>query len=816
VTYTRLIKNLADDTIIRALSKTVQKIANDVGVTDKLENADKQIIVDGVTIVVAPHIHYYKKDTGKEVDIYLHTDGLTLKADNDIKDVLTISDVAVSSISQIPSKAVTYSDRVGEYSFARVPYDFAKLGDTGKSLLRLYGERYDYFPSGYEVLPAFEKQESSYTVLHHVLNLKPRKEYNLALTLKTTDGASASGATVTLTGIKDKEGGSKTYTVSNSSLTISGVLQGLQNLIVSKDGYVPVVKTINIGGTTTTISQTVTLRKADKPADYRPFITVDEPQVDYEKQIVIITGSVDDRSDGTISDTLKLSVQVNGLPQSARVSLNSEESTYLVSFTPPAGISEIEIVATNNKGTTRSAMVYVEYYPDYGNLKGTVTGIGDTDAFIASLYDEAGNLYDMSVADEKGEFYFLNVPVGDYTLSGTCFDVAGNIYYTDSVSVTVKPGTIVTADQLSVDKQTTTVDGAPVIEFILDGLKTEGDDVIVNASDTSITIKASVNNFDLDNDVSSRFALFVNDMLKEVEKSNFVSSDGNASSHNYTFTYTLDVSDLYEGTNTIYIVAVNKNYEYDFSDDLYIIKEEQTSDKKTVSLEFVRNSNTVDDDYFYLDLYDNYGIPVMHKLSEYNGTHNYLEMKLKAGTYGVDIYCQNNNYLEIMGVMEVKADGSVYLRGQKLTDSDSDGYLEVNVQPVEITSSIPPFIEPLDTYVTVEEGETETATVLVLDFDDNAKLTVQSQNASIAVVNATTDDEFQYELNVTGKSEGETSIILTATDDAGNTVNSTIYVEVLASSSSSGDSSATQDNSTVDYPPNPDSGEIESPPNPGQ
>jgi hypothetical protein len=834
VSFMRLVKSLADDKIIRALAKTIGEVANEAGISKDNLEVDKQMIADGVQIVLVPHITYYVDN--ETVDVYLHTNGLGLKAEKGINEVLSISDIAVEPIAQIDSRIVTYSDRVGEFSFPRVPYDFSKLEGTDLSLLRLRASRFDYYPSNYQVIPAFSPQEGQYTVVHQILSMEKKEVHTLTLNLSVDGNSTAealAGVTITVTGVKDAYGGRVTYKIDqNGNLEkVSGgegaariiarrlprggkvytfeLLEGKQKIIVKKEGYQPYTKTINVDKN---LSINVDLKPAPTQADFAPVVSINVADVDYARRKVIVSGKVFDRENGGISDTLEMYVIVNGKPVSARVEIDKAEGTFFVSFEPPEGENEIEIVAVNDKGETHNTR-FISYYPNVGNIEGNVIGCDGGD-FVAQLLNKEGEVIEVTTPEQKtGNFYFFNVPVGEYMVGGLCYDASGRSYKAEVVKIELDPGEKEEVT-LQVNENATYVEGPPVVEItqIPQGVEIDEDgDWIIKPEYSQDTLKiiAEVDNFDYDDDVSERFAVVLNDQPIEVKPGEFTHLEGD----NYTFEYDLPINKLVPGTNVLYLVAVNKNGEIDFSDDLYIINRKGESEKKSINLEFVNEERyAVEDDYFYVDIYDENNNLITHALSKYQGNNNYVELRLAPGVYEVNIYSQNDEYVELNAKLEVLSDGEVKLDGKTLTDSDSDKYLEISMVEYSQNENLPPTISVLSNRFTLLQDNTVEVAYVNDPNDDDVKVNIESSDENVVEASY---DETTGTVTVKGKSPGTATITITADDGNGGTASATIEVTVTPAESGGSGGGGGEQPRGLEYPPQPGNGSgLVYPPNP--
>jgi hypothetical protein len=185
ISFRRLIRTISVDGIMKALHKTVREVAQEAGIrVDNLRNADKEIVYDGVNIYLIP-ILTYQTNNGDRVTAVFHIEGLTLKA-NSVDELLDIGDVAVAPVAEISSEEVCYtsdiSDRRGVYRF-EVPFTFGVM-NSELSYLRLKAERFDYFPSGYVNVPAFEHEDYQRTVRYVNIPMEPKDVYSLTVDLK--------------------------------------------------------------------------------------------------------------------------------------------------------------------------------------------------------------------------------------------------------------------------------------------------------------------------------------------------------------------------------------------------------------------------------------------------------------------------------------------------------------------------------------------------------------------------------------------------------------------------------------------------------
>ncbi|GAB6077171.1 PEGA domain-containing protein [Desulfurobacterium crinifex] len=800
VTFRRLIRTISEDGIIKALHRNVSEVAEEAGISsNNLRNADKDIVFDGVSVVLVPVLRYTTSNNDRVTAVF-HIEGLTLQADS-ADELLDISDIAVAPVAEVPSEATYYtsdvSDRRGTYRF-EVPFMFGNMNGE-LSFVRLSAERFDYYPSGYVNVPAFEHEDYQRTVRNVDISLRPKVTHSLTIDLRVNgdDSPSATAGTqITVTGVRSANGGQVTYTVGeNGTLTyryipglngqlptIPDILEGRQQVIISKEGYEPYVTTVQMDEDKTI---TVNLTPVRQAGDYQPQISIGSYYVDYDRGVGIITGVVMDRDNETdvVSDTISISTLVNGDNVRSQVQIDEATGEFVIGVPLQSGISSVILVATNDKGATFAEPVYFEYYPNIGSINGRVEGcnLDEGEGFVATLYDENFNPVDSVIPDaETREFRFISVPTGHYTLQGICYSLSGVPYYATPQQIEVEAGhrTDIT---LSVNRTEEAVTGSPRVVWdnptLPPGTEYSPGEITIPEFVTSGTIQlhAILENFDGSNDVERRLAIVVNDTPIPLGTSYLTLED--QENHRYRLDYSLSLDRLAPGTNTVYVVAVNRNGEFDFSDDLYIFREVADDQRKRVDLEFVlSNGESVRDDYVYVNVYRE-GELVAHKVSNDNGTNNYVEMELLPGTYEIEIYTQNGNYLSISGTLEVEEDGSIILNGAGLVDRDGDGYQEVTLSRMEYGLNLPPAVEVQPQSLTIREGEN--ATVEVRAFDpEGDELSYSVEVADQNIVNATVEDN---SIRIQGLAVGQTTVKVTVreVDNGENSANATIYVEVV-------------------------------------
>lgn len=782
ISYKRLMRALADDKIIKALNKTIAEIGAQAGVSIAgVSDTGLKMLKDGITVSLVADIAYIREpdDANESVRAILHTTGLTLKADK-VEDLLTITDAPVSPLSQIAGSMSTYSDRVGEFRFTRVPYDFAKLNDS-QSLMRLGADRFDYFESN-ENIDAFAAAESALTTVQQNIAVKAKNTYSISLNIgtATTTIDDVVGATVVMTGKKSEQGELATYTIGNdgnlTSLgraipglngitpTFDDILEGYQSLFVYKDGYKAVKKSINL---TSNQSMDIVWETVGDPADFKAEIEIDYDgsTVNYETGKAIITGFIVDKEDGSLSSDTLVSFMINNEVSNKAVSVNNE-GEFVVSFDLVKGESFVNIVATNDKGVSLSSKLYYDYNPDFGSLKGSVTGLETDEYSIVSIYNADNEPVGSEVSSASGEYNFVSLATGSYKLTAVAFDLSGNEYTSNTASAKVVGGKIIEVEELKISHTSLALTGSPELAFTISNMDLTG------SSDEAVTLTATVNNFELGDDVDTRFAIVVNDNLQEASKSNFTVTN---TANNYTFNYSLDTKSLQSGQNVVYLVAVNKNGTYDFTADLYITTDSAV-DIATKNIEFITGdqNSAISDDYVYMDIYTYAGDLKGHYLSDYNGTDNFIAVGgLEAGKYVASVYTQNDYYIGFNALVDVNASG-IYTRDGELNDFDQDGQYDISLKPQSDVANVAPVLELPREIISLDTTEGQyTVYEIASDADgDDLTITIGDFNASIA-----TADVNGYDLVITPLAVGKVSIPVTVSDGT-DSVSSDVIVEV--------------------------------------
>ena len=779
ISYKRLMRSIADDKIIKALNKTIAEIATEAGVvTTGVTDTSIKMLKDGISITLVADIKYTRDpdDANESVQAILHTDGLTLKADK-VEDLLTITDTPVSPLSQVSGEMNTFSDRAGEFRFTRVPYDFAKLNDS-QSLMRLGADRFDYFGNNVNI-DAFEAQESQLTTVQQNIDIKAKNAYSVTLDLgnSATTLSDVAGATVVITGSKSNNGDIATHLIGAdgnlSALarvipntdgitpTYDDILEGYQNIIVFKDGFKPFNKTLNI---TSNQTLSVNWETVGDPADFKTVVDIDydSSTVDLDSGKAIITGNAFDKDDEKLSNDAVLTLIVNNEPQTSKVTVDHTTGVFLVSFDLPKGKSDAQIVASNDKGVSSSSKVYYDYNPDFGNLKGLVSGIVTGEFAIVSLFNENNEPITNAVPDENGNYNFISLPVGDYVLSAMAYDIAGNEYPSNTVDATVVGGKLITSEELIISHSVKALSGAPIVEFTIDDATVTDD----------VRLIATVDNFEFGDDVSQRFTLVLNDTNIEVEKSNFTAA---YETNSYTFSYNLPFTELQGGQNTAYIVASNKNSKYDFSSDLYITTEDTDTSVSVKDVEFInkRTNTVISDDYLYLDLYNYSGELKAHYVSDFNGTSNYVVTgSLDAGKYYANIFSDNENYVGFSTLVDVNSSG-MYVRGVELPDVDTNGMYEIALNPQSDNSNIAPELNLPAHPINLINGDEFVLYDVARDMDGDT-LTITANSNDIGIVTVNTNDGM---LELTANGDGKTTINVSVTDGT-DTIEGSFIVSV--------------------------------------
>ncbi len=786
ISYKRLMRSLADDRIIKALNMSIAEIATQAGVnTTGVADTSIKMLKDGISLSVVADINYVRDpdDANESVRAILHTDGLTLKADK-VEDLLTITDAPVSPLSQISGAMSTYSDRVGEFRFARVPYDFGKLNENN-SLMRLKASRFDYFDNSVNI-GAFEQLESQLTTVQQNIDIKARKSYSVTLDFKdgnTTNDASLAnivGTTVVMTGSKANNGEITTNLIgadgnlsalsrvipntSGLNPTYNDILEGYQSVMIFKDGFKAVEKKLNLRS-----NQIVTINwePVGDPADFKAQIDIDYENsiVNYATGKAILSGKIYDKNDTSLSKDTQISLLLNNQPLNVKLVRSSETSPdFTVSFDLPKGESQAKIIATNDKGVSISSVVYYDYNPDFGSVKGNVSGVKADEYAIVSLYNEANEPVANAVPNDDGEYNFVSLAVGKYSMNAIAFDASGNDYPSNAVSVTVVGGQIISADSMAISHVSTALSGAPSVEFTTDD---------ITLPTTDIALVATVNNFELGDDVSDRFAVVVNDVAYAVEKSDFTVT---TTANNYTFNYSLALENLQSGQNVVYLVAVNKNGKYDFSADLYITTAAATS-IASKDIEFVNTSTlkTIADDYIYMDLYTYNGQLKAHYLSDTNSTDNFITVgALETGKYVADIYTQNNNYIGSTVLVDVNSSG-IYMNNTPLKDDDNDTMYEIGLRgQASLVANIAPTLDlPLNP-LSMDSSDGNFTIYNIASDKDGDDLTITLGDYNNSVVTVIVDG---YNLVVTPVGDGKISVPVSVTDGT-DTVNGSFIVKV--------------------------------------
>jgi len=698
ISYKRLMRSLANDGLIKALNKSIADIAAEAGVsTDGVSDTSIKMLKDGISVELVADMRYVRDPDGanESVRAILHTDGLTLKAE-EVKDLLTVTDAPLSPLAQVEGEISTYSDRVGEFRFTRVPYDFGKLNES-ESLMRLGADRFDYFSNNVNI-GAFEPLESALTTVSQNIEIQAKKTYSVTLDIGDylTKFGDVEGATVIISGQKSTFGELATYTIdttgklgrlipgtSGITPTFGDILEGYQTVFIYKDGYKAVKKSLNLSA-----DQTVTVKweTVADPADYTAVIDIDydNSTVNYETGKAILSGLVYDKGaeSPSLSKDAKINLMINGEVSTKRVSVDTE-GRFSVSFDLPKGESDAKIVVVNDKGIAISSEISYNYNPDFGSFKGSVTGLATDEYAIVSVFNSDNDPVADTVPDSDGSYNLISLPVGKYKITATAFDLAGNDYSSNTIAAEVVGGKIISLGDLEISHDSTAISGAPAIEFTSDDVDVSG------STDATVNLTATVNNFELGDDVETRFALVLNDVQYPVTKSNFTAT---TTKNNYTFTYAIKIENLQSGQNVVYLAGINKNGKSDFSADLYITQAAGT-EISLKNIEFMNkdNNRSIQDDYVYMDLYTYSGEFKGHYLSDYNETDNFITLgSMETGKYIADIYTQNENYTGLTTLVDVNSSGIYTRTGAELPDADSDNMYEIALRSQSDVVNTPP------------------------------------------------------------------------------------------------------------------------------
>ena len=657
VKYKHLLNAISNNDMLPKLRDSIGDIAEEAGIESKnYSDADyenKLIIVDGLTLTLVAEVKL-KDQWGRNYTAVTYSEGVGLQAKDGVKDLLNVSDVAVSPVSQVAAEEVVKAegsdsqgyesdtaDRAGYFSFPRVPYYFGKL-DNSNSFLRIQAKRYDYFPSKVQTIPTFTKQEGAYTIVElQPIEIKRRgvKDVTLSIVDKDDNLLSDVNGTLVVTGLQKFRGERAQFEIKNGQIlsdsgtllnrrstkifgrttqslgTLQNILKGKQQIELRLDGFLPVVKSVNITDSTSSISLNV--KKLSSISDFAPkvFIDFDRTSLDPATGKLIIRGRVTEKDTGETTNT-KFTFTVNDEPMGATYNIKTD-NTFEVKMKLKPGESKVMLNAINDRGTTIVGPLYFEYNPNYGAMTGTVTGADHTDVVYVDLFDENMNLVATTVADaSSGNFDLVNVPVGEYAIQAVDYDVAGNVYYSQTAKVKIKAGTKPSIT-LKVNKEQTVHTGAPSLSFVYDSLA---------INDSNVTIAATISNFDFDTDVKDRFVVVINDMPYAVTASDFTKTGDGA------FTFTKDYSFNYfnPGTNVVYLGAMNKNGEYILTEDYYFKIEKEVNAKK-LNLEFLDKDTNISIPYVYTEVFTTDFDYVGSYLSDYNGSLSNVEIDLESG-----------------------------------------------------------------------------------------------------------------------------------------------------------------------------------------